>query len=106
MKKIADYQKALQQSASETAKFMTIQLRNEALASGWTPEVANSLKVVYRNNRLSVSIPKKHRKSADNWEYGTPDRQPTAAIRRFENRLEESEKFLLKTAHKLLGASL
>jgi hypothetical protein len=38
-----------------------------------------------------------------NLEYGTPGQQPTAAIRRFNNRQEEAEKFLVGRAFQHAG---
>ena len=96
VRQITKLKPAFLNAARETAQFMTVDLRNEIQASGWSNSLVNSIKVSYINNHLDVHIPSKHKALADNWEYGTPSRQPTAAIRRFSNRTEEAEKFLLK----------
>jgi len=88
---------AFLKAARQTAQFMTLELRNETRASGWNPDVTEAIKVSYSNNHLSINIPDKYKPLADNWEFGTPNRQPTGAIRRFSNRPEEAEKFLLKS---------
>jgi hypothetical protein len=102
MKITASLAKALIQSSKDTANFMTAELRNEALNSGWDPSVANSLRVVFSKNKFVVKYPDKHKTAVTNLEYGTPSTQPTAAIRRFSNRLEESEKFFMKRSGTLL----
>jgi hypothetical protein len=82
VRQITKLKPAFIKAARQTAQFMTLELRNETRASGWN---------------LSINIPAKYKPLADNWEFGTPNRQPTGAIRRFSNRPEEAEKFLLKS---------
>lgn len=106
MKKINNLKPAFLKAARETAQFMTIELRAEAKASGWNPEIVNAIKVVYSSGHFNIKIPPQYKKAAENWEYGTPNRQPTAAIRRFSNRPEEAEKFLLKSVKTSLGSLL
>lgn len=85
---------------------MTAQLRQECIASGWSPEVANRVSVKFSNGTFAVHIPDSIKSQVDNLEYGTPSTQPTAAIRRFGNRADSAESFLLKRAKQLLGGSL
>lgn len=104
--KTVNFQEVLKQAAKETSLVMTAQLRDECIASGWSEKVANRIRVVYKGNKFVVDIPDSVKSEADNLEYGTPTSQPTAAIRRFGNRLEDSEKFLLRRAKQLAGGAL
>jgi hypothetical protein len=104
--KTVNFQEVVKQAAQETSKVMTAQLRDECIASGWSEKIANRVRVVYKGNKFVVDIPDSIKAEAENLEYGTPSTQPTAAIRRFSNRLEESEKFLLRRAKQLLGGAL
>jgi hypothetical protein len=97
VRQISKLKPAFVKAARQTAQFMTLELRNEARASGWTPDVVDSIKVSYSNNRLGINIPAKYKTLADDFEFGNSNRQPTGAIRRFANRPEEAEKFLLKS---------
>lgn len=106
MKKITKLKPAFLKAARETAQFMTIELREEARASGWNSELVDTMKVTYSDGHFNIKIPPKYKKLAENWEYGTPNRQPTAAIRRFSNRPEEAEKFLLKSVKTSLKSLL
>lgn len=97
VRQISKLKPAFVKAARQTAQFMTLELRNETRASGWNPDIVDAIKVSYSNNHFNINIPSKFKSLADNWEYGTPNRQPTGAIRRFSNRPEEAEKFLLKS---------
>jgi hypothetical protein len=97
---------AVLRAAKEAAVFMTTQLRNSAYASGWPDEVVKSMNVIFNNNRFMVNVPQEHQYAATSYEYGTPDLQPTAVIRNFSNRLDESERFLLLRAKVNLGGKV
>jgi hypothetical protein len=101
-----DFRQVLHQAASDTAKVMTSQLRSECMASGWPPQIANQMSVKYSGNKLVVDIPESIKTDADTLEYGSPSVQLTAAIRRFGNRPEMGESFLLKRTAQLLKGKL
>lgn len=101
-----DFRQVLHQAARDTADVLTAQLRSECMASGWPPQVANRMSVKYTGNKLVVDIPESIKSEADNLEYGSPSVQLTAAIRRFGNRPEMGEAFLLKRAKQLLKGKL
>jgi hypothetical protein len=102
VKTVDNLAKALVQSSKDTAKFMTAELRQEAINSGWDPAIANSLRVTFHKNKFSVKYPDKNKDKVLNLEYGTPATSPTAAIRRFSNRLDNAEKFLMQRSGRLL----
>lgn len=77
---------------------MSAHLRAEAQASGWPSHIVRGLHVTHSDGSFTVNVHKDHRAEAMNLEYGTPDTQPTAAIRRFNNRQKEAEKFLIARA--------
>lgn len=104
--KTANLTQVARQAAKDTAVVMTAQLRKECVASGWSPSLANRLSVRYVNNEFKVNIPEDIKEEISNLEYGTPNTQPTAAIRRFANRPETAESFLLKRAKGLLGGAV
>lgn len=77
---------------------MSAHLRTEARASGWPDNVVRGLHVTYDDGKFAIRSHPNHKAEVLNLEYGTPDTQPTAAIRRFSNRQHASEYFLLKRA--------
>lgn len=87
--------KAIQRASQETTRYLSAQLRSEARASGWPSDVSNSLYVSYGKNGFSSHVAKKHYEKAMDLEYGTPDTQPTAALRRLNNRTEQASQFLV-----------
>ena len=103
MKEIAAFHSALTKASHETSHFMSAHLRSEARASGWPTDVTNRMRVKYGKDGFEAHVHDTHKAAAENLEYGTPDTQPTAAIRRFGNRTQESEKFLLGRLSKHLG---
>lgn len=77
---------------------MSARLREEARASGWSDHVIDGLHVHHDNGKFHVRVSEGHVSQALNHEYGTPESQPTAAIRRYNNRQEQEEKFLIGRA--------
>ena len=97
------FNKAIKTASHETTRFMSAHLRSEAQASGWPSHVSRTLRVSHGNDGFHVNVAKKHYETAMDFEYGTPDSQPTAAVRRFKNRQAESEHFLLNRLEKHFG---
>jgi hypothetical protein len=98
--------KHLPQAAAEAARSMTYDLRNSALDHGWHPEVANSLYIVHDGSEFKVHVPKKHKQTVHELEYGTETQRPTAVLRKFNNRPEYMEKALLKSLSRLTKGKL
>jgi len=97
---------SLNKSSLETTRMMSAHLRAETRASGWPEHIVRGMHVSYDDGAFSVRSHPDHRSEVLNLEYGTPDTQPTAAIRRYENRTAKAEEFLLnRTAHHLKASS-
>jgi hypothetical protein len=82
---------------------MSAHLRTEARASGWPNNVVRNLSVRHQDGEFTVHSHEGHRDQVLDLEYGTPSTQPTAAIRRFANRQQEAEKFLVGRVGKHMG---
>ena len=95
MKQLHDIHKALNKATQETTHYMTAQVQSEARASGWPDEVVDSLHVTHDSGEFNYRVAEEHHATALNYEYGTPGRQPTAAIRRTSNQKNGAEEFLL-----------
>ena len=103
MKEIAAFHKALEHASHETSRVMTNHLRAEAHASGWPSHVVRNMKVRYGSEGFETHVHDAHHAAAQDLEYGTPSTQPTAAVRRFSNRTQDAEKFLLGRLSTHLG---
>ena len=86
---------SLNRASVETTRFMGAHLRSEARASGWPEKIVRNLHVRHSNGAFTIHGNPEHKTEILNLEYGTPSTQPTAAMRRFNNRQQESEKFML-----------
>ncbi|CAB4166924.1 hypothetical protein UFOVP964_23 [uncultured Caudovirales phage] len=95
MKELDSFHSALQKASHETSRFMSSQLRNEAHASGWPSHIVSNMHVKYGEAGFEAHVHDSHKAEAKNLEYGTPSTQPSAAVRRYSNRTQEAEKFLL-----------
>jgi len=104
MKEIDSFHSALEKASHETSRVMSHHLKAEAHASGWPSHVVNKMHVKYGDEGFQAHVHDAHKDIAHDYEYGTPDSQPTAAVRRFANRTQEAEKFLLGRIHHHLGA--
>ena len=91
---------AIHRASLETSRLMSAKLRTEAKASGWPAHIASSMHVQYRDGEFTVHSHPDHRNQVLDLEYGTPGNPPTAAIRRFNNRQQEAEKFLVHNAYR------
>lgn len=98
-----EFKRALQKASLDASRYMSVGLRNEARASGWPRNVANSLRMNYNRDGFNIAVHSDYHDKAMDFEYGTTEMQPTAAIRRFLNRTEGSETFLINRAAKYLG---
>jgi hypothetical protein len=86
---------SLNRASVETTRFMGAHLRSEARASGWPEKIVRNLHVRHSDGAFTIHGNPTHKTEILNLEYGTPDTQPTAAMRRFNNRQQEAEKFML-----------
>ena len=86
---------SLNRASVETTRFMGAHLRSEARASGWPEKIVRNLHVRHSDGAFTIHGNPTHQTEILNLEYGTPDTHPTAAMRRFNNRQQEAEKFML-----------
>lgn len=100
---LSKFNDAVKAAGQETTRLMSARLRSEAQASGWPSHVSRSLRISHGKDGFNIHIPKKHYETVMDLEYGTPDSQPTAAMRRFKNRQEESEHFFIGRLEKHFG---
>lgn len=98
MKDTNPYSNAIKKASRESSRYMSALMRTEARASGWPEKVVRSISV---DDSFNVNVDEKHHSLAMNLEYGTPDTQPTAALRRMGNRTQEVEHFFVKRLSKL-----
>ena len=103
MNRLTKVKASLHKASTDTAKVMAAHLRTETRASGWPEEIVRSLHIAHKDGKFHIGAHPTHHAEVLNLEYGTPGTQPTAAIRRFNNRQSESEKFLLGRAMQHLG---
>ena len=103
MSRLTKIKDSLNKASTDTAKVMAAHLRTETRASGWPDEIVRSLYVAHKEGKFHVGAHPTYYAEVLNLEYGTPSTNPTAAIRRFNSRQAESEKFLLGRAMSHLG---
>lgn len=97
---------ALNKASQETTRLLSAHLRTEARRSGWSEDVVSSMHVTYGKDGFNSHVSKNHFAKAQDLEYGTPNTQPTAAVRRFNNRTAEAQHFLVNRMYKHLEDSL
>ena len=98
---------AVHHAARDTTRYMSAQLRAEAKASGWPSKIISGLHVRYTSNDgFTAHVHPSHFDEAQDLEYGTPGQRPTYSIRRFSNRMSESEEFLTSRLFARLGGGL
>lgn len=103
MKEIKNFLSAIEKASHDTSRYMTSQLRSEASASGWDNDIIGTLKVHYGKDGFQAHSHSSHVERVKDFEYGTPDRRPTAAIRRFSNRPKEHGEFFAGRLKKIVG---
>jgi len=94
------------QAVAEAARSMTYDLRNSAIEHGWHPDIANSIHITHNGSEFKVHVPKKHKQTVHELEYGTETQRPTAVLRKFNNRPEYMEKAFLKSLSRLTKGKL
>ena len=94
---------AIKNSGHETSRFVTAHLRDETRNSQWPEDLVRSTHVTYGKNGFEAHTHNSHLEQVKDFEYGTPGRRPTAAIRRTNNRSHEAESFFVQRLAKHLG---
>lgn len=73
-------------AGTTTAQTLTEQLREKAVSQGWPSEVAAGISINFADERFSVDIDPKVKKTADTLEYGNEKLEPNPVIRTFTLR--------------------
>lgn len=94
---------AVTKASLETSRLLSAQLRKEARASGWPSDVVRGVNVAYHDGEFKVNAHKNLYNKVLDLEYGTPDTQPTAAIRKVNNRTAAAESFFVGRLSHMLG---
>ena len=103
MKSIHEFRRAIAAAGTETSHFMTAHLQKNAADHGWSPKVIRHMSVDYNGGKFSIKHHPDHADEVHKLEYGTPDSQPTAAMRKFANRQHEFEDFLISRIKQHVG---
>lgn len=103
MKKLAD---AARKAAHKTSLLMTSDIRQAAMDNGWSSEIASNTHVMYDGTSYHVDVRDDLSSQAMDLEYGTPDRRPTAVLRKYANNTEQIEQAFIATLEKDLGVEL
>jgi hypothetical protein len=90
----ADWKTSLKAAGTETAQFMTSQVREELLAGGLDSRMVAKVRFRFFNNKFELKMPPKVKKAVETLEYGSSDKPPSAVLRKFANRTQEAEKLL------------
>lgn len=97
---------ALSRASHETTRLLSAHLRTEARKSGWSEDVVRSMHVTYDKEGFNTHVGEDHFERARDLEYGTPNTQPTAAVRRFNNRTAEAQHFFINRLYKHIEDAL
>jgi hypothetical protein len=76
---------AADKAKQDTARYMTAQLRRQALHHGWDADVVSTLHVSHADGKFSAQVHPDHADRAFVHEYGNEHVRPTAVIRKFMN---------------------
>lgn len=89
-----ELRKAYEEASKELAREMSRQLKSNALADGWTPEVASGLKVSYEEGVFETSHNPEHSTMVFDLEYGSEASSPKGTIRKMSaNKKELLDRF-------------
>ena len=103
MKKLSD---SARQAAHQTSYLITSEIRQSAIDSGWPSEVAQNTRVMYDGSAYQVSVRADLESEAMDLEYGTPQKRPTAVLRKYANNTSSAEDAFLGALERNLGVAL
>lgn len=87
-----DWKTALKAAGTETAQFMTSQVREDLLSEGLDSRMVKRVHFRFAGNKFELKMPDKVKKAVDTLEYGSSNTPPSAVLRKFANRTQEAEK--------------
>lgn len=103
---IAKLVKLAEDTAEDTAKFITEDLKGLAGKHGWDAKSINGVSVNYENSTFSIDVDAAVKNDVSRLEYGTEDVPPTAVFRKYGANTQEAEKFFIKNLEKKVGILL
>lgn len=103
MKKLVD---AARKAAQQTSLLMTADIRQSAMDSGWSSDIASNTLVMFDGSQYQVSVHSEFEGQAMDLEYGTPTSRPTAVFRKYANNTQPIEKAFVSSLEKELGFKL
>ena len=87
-------------ASKDAAQAATHSFRAHALAHGWDKDVVAHTHVAYEDGKFGVKIHSDYEDRAHVHEYGDENTPPTAAIRKFFNRSENTQEPFMAAVNK------
>jgi hypothetical protein len=103
---IAKLVKLAEDTAEDTAKFITADLKGLAGKHGWDSRSIDAVSVTYENSTFSIDVDAEVENDVSRLEYGTERIAPTAVFRKYNSSTKEAEKFFIKNFEKKVGIRL
>lgn len=103
---IAKLVKLAEDTAEDTAKFITADLKGLAGKHGWDSRAIDGVSVTYKNSTFSMDVDAEVKNDVSRLEYGTERIAPTAVFRKYSSSTKEAEKFFIKNFEKKVGIKL
>ena len=103
MKKLSD---SARKVAHQTSLLITSEVRQAATEGGWPGEVASNTRVMYDGSAYRVSVRSDLESQAMDLEYGTPQKRPTAVLRKYANDTSSAENAFIVSLERELGFAL
>lgn len=98
------FPKALKRAISDTAAYMTYDVRQSAREHGWTPEEVSALRVRHVDGAFKILLEGEHAEKAHTREFGTETQRPTGVVRKYGNNPGKSAEILHQRINKHLGS--
>jgi hypothetical protein len=103
---VAKLVKLAEDTAEDTAKFITADLKGLAGKHGWDSKAIAGVSVSYSNSSFSIDVDPEVENDVSRLEYGTERIAPTAVFRKYNSNTKEAEKFFIKNLEKKVGVAL
>lgn len=97
---------AVHNAATDTAAFMTSELRRSANEHGWHPDVVSNMHVQYDNEEFKVHVHPDYQDRAFVHEHGTAGQPPTSVIHKYSHNSENAKQIFHMYLSKYLGMKL
>lgn len=97
------FEHKLKAASRNAAQVLTKDLRQYLVSLGWPPQAASAVSIDYDMNAFKVDISGTYAEDANIFEYGSPGRRPTAAIRKYFNREAKLQEVYFALIEKEIG---